>query len=90
MPAEILGLADRGVIRVGAFADLVVFDPSSFRDAATFDRPTRYAPGVRHLFVNGVAADRRRPAPRKSPAPGGKLPGRALRLQQEGPAELIL
>jgi predicted amidohydrolase YtcJ len=89
LPAEILGLADRGVIRVGAFADLVVFDPSKFRDAATFDDPTRYAPGVRHLLVNGVAviADGR---VRATPLPGGKLPGRALRLQQEGPADRII
>jgi predicted amidohydrolase YtcJ len=88
-PAEILGLADRGAIRVGAFADLVVFDPNSFRDAATFDQPTRYAPGVRHLLVNGVAviADGR---VRSSTGPGGKLPGRALRLHRDGPAELIV
>ncbi len=88
-PAEILGLADRGVIRAGAFADLVVFDPATFRDAATFDEPTKYAPGVRHLLVNGVAAiaDGRL---RSSPGPGGKLPGRALRLHQDGPAELIV
>ncbi len=88
-PAEILGLADRGVIRAGAFADIVVFDPATFRDAATFDRPTRYASGVRHLFVNGVAAiaDGR---VRAATGPGGKLPGRALRLHRDGPAELIL
>jgi predicted amidohydrolase YtcJ len=88
-PAEILRLADRGVIRVGAFADLVVFDPSQFRDAATFEDPTRYAPGVRHLLVGGVAviADGR---VRATPLPGGKLPGRALRLQKDGPAERIV
>jgi predicted amidohydrolase YtcJ len=87
-PAEILGLADRGVIRVGAFADIVVFDPSEFRDTATFKNPTHYAFGVEHLLVNGVAVI----------VEGGirvkleerKLPGRALRLQQDGPAELIL
>ena len=39
----------------GAIADIVVFDPATFRDAATFDQPTRYAPGVKYLFVNGEA-----------------------------------
>jgi predicted amidohydrolase YtcJ len=88
-PAEVLGLADRGVIRAGAFADVIVFDPATFRDAATFDQPTRPAPGVRHLFVNGVAAiaDGR---VRSATGPSGKLPGRALRLHRDGPAELIL
>ena len=73
LPAEILGLADRGKIRVGAVADLVAFDPATFRDQATFDDPTRYAAGVRHLFVNGVAVvDGGEPKP--------DLPGRAIRL----------
>ncbi len=83
LPAAILRLPDRGVIRPGAFADLVVFDPRTFRDAATFDSPTRYAPGVRHLFVNGIAvlAEAR---PRKV------FPGLALRLTKDGPADTIL
>ncbi len=82
-PAEILHLPDRGVIRPGAFADLVVFDPATFRDAATFDHPTLYAPGVAYLFVNGVAAI-------AGGKPENKLPGRALRLDRDGPADLIL
>ena len=83
LPAEILRLPDRGVVRPGAFADLVVFDPATFRDASTFDRPTRYAPGVTYLYINGVAviADGR---PRKV------LPGRALRLGKDGPADVVL
>jgi predicted amidohydrolase YtcJ len=89
LPAQILGLPDRGTLRPGAFADVVVFDPKTFRDAATFDEPTRYAPGVRHLFVNGVALIAEgKPNVRSSAK--GKLPGRALRLQTDGPAELIL
>ncbi|WP_406696817.1 amidohydrolase family protein [Singulisphaera sp. Ch08] len=83
LPAEILRLPDRGVIRPGAFADVVVFDPKTFRDAATFDNPTRYAPGVDHLFVNGVAVI-------AQGEPNKKLPGRALRLTKDGPADLIL
>ena len=72
LPAEILGLADRGTIRDGAAADLVVLDPATFRDQATFDEPTRYATGVRHLFVNGVAVV-------DGGEPKSALPGRAIR-----------
>jgi predicted amidohydrolase YtcJ len=89
LPAGILGLAGRGVIRPGAFADLVVFDPKTFRDAATFDDPTRFASGVSHLYVNGVAliAEGK---PLFKPGTKAKLPGRALRPRDEGPAELIV
>jgi predicted amidohydrolase YtcJ len=83
LPAEILRLPDRGVLRAGAFADVVVFDAARFRDAATFDEPTRYAPGVEYLFVNGVAEISRG-------KPQHKLAGRALRLTKDGPADLIV
>lgn len=83
LPAAVLRLPDRGEIRPGAFADLVVFDPETFRDAATFDSPTRYAPGVKYLFVNGVAAV-------DAGEPQKALPGRALRLTKDGPADLVL
>lgn len=72
LPADILGLKDRGYLRVGAAADIVVFDPRTFRDTATYDQPHQFATGVRFLFVNGVAtiADSKYT---------GKLPGKPLR-----------
>jgi N-acyl-D-amino-acid deacylase len=54
--AGVFGLVDRGVIRPGAYADLVLFDPETVRDAADFDHPTRPAAGILETFVNGARA----------------------------------
>ena len=56
LPADILELPQRGYLKSGYFADIVVFDPKTFRDRATFERPHQYATGVVYLFVNGKMA----------------------------------
>jgi len=54
LPAANWKLADRGCLRIGCFADIVVFDPATIADHATYDRPQQYASGVSDVFVNGV------------------------------------
>lgn len=54
LPAQILGLRDRGLIQEGHFADIVVFDPVNIRDTATFFEPHQYAEGIDFVLVNGV------------------------------------
>jgi len=54
LPAENLGLARRGAIREAYFADLVVFDPETIADRATYENPHQYAIGVKHVLVNGI------------------------------------
>jgi N-acyl-D-amino-acid deacylase len=54
LPAENLELDRRGFLREGMFADVVVFDPATIADRATFENPHQYAVGVRHVFVNGT------------------------------------
>ncbi len=72
LPADNLYLRDRGRLVPGAFADLVVFDAETVADQATYTDSHRYATGIRHVLVNGVAVVR-------SGALTGATPGRRLR-----------
>ena len=67
-----VGITDRGLVRPGMMADLVVFDPATVADVATFEQPNRYSVGVRHVFVNGKAVV-------ANGAITNERPGRALR-----------
>jgi len=71
LPATNLGLDHRGFLKEGMFADVVVFDPATIADRATFDKPHQYAVGMKHVFVNGVQVI-------KDGEHTGAKPGRAL------------
>jgi N-acyl-D-amino-acid deacylase len=77
LSAAQFGLTDRGTLRPGAYADLVLFDPATVADAATFDQPKTPARGIVEVFVNGRSVWR-------DGRSTGNRPGRALRLQQLG------
>jgi N-acyl-D-amino-acid deacylase len=72
LPAQKFGLRDRGVIRAGAFADLVVFDPARILDVGTYEDPNRAPAGIHHVFVNGTRVVR-------DGTHTGERPGRTLR-----------
>jgi N-acyl-D-amino-acid deacylase len=71
LPATNLGLADRGFLKKGMFADVVVFDPLTISDRATFENPHQLSVGVRDVFVNGVQV-------LKNGEHTGAKPGKAL------------
>jgi len=71
LPATNLELDHRGFLREGMFADVVVFDPKTIADVATFDKPQQYSVGVKDVFVNGVQV-------LKDGEHTGARPGRAL------------
>jgi N-acyl-D-amino-acid deacylase len=54
LPADTLKVKDRGRLTVGQFADVVVFDPKTIADRATYEQPHQYAVGMRHVWVNGA------------------------------------
>jgi dihydroorotase/N-acyl-D-amino-acid deacylase len=75
LPAQRMRLSDRGVLKTGMWADVVVFDPATVRDRATFDNPNQLSQGMEYVLVNGVPViDQEKMT--------GALPGKVLR----GPA----
>ncbi len=72
LPVTNLGIAKRGFLRQGYFADVVVFDPATIQDHATFEKPLQYATGVSEVFVNGVEVI-------KAGEHTGAKPGRVVR-----------
>jgi N-acyl-D-amino-acid deacylase len=75
LPATTFGLRNRGVIREGCWADLVVFDAERVQDNATFESPHQYATGFANVFVNGVEVV-------KDDKHANARPGRAVRRDQ--------
>jgi N-acyl-D-amino-acid deacylase len=72
LPAQRMRLADRGVLKQGMWADVVVFDPETVRDLATFDDPNRLSEGMEYVLVNGVPVI-------EEGKMTGALPGKVLR-----------
>ncbi len=77
LPASRAGLAELGALGRGLYADIVVFDPASVCDRATFEHPERISVGIEHVIVNGVAVLR-------DGTPTGERPGRGLRFRGTG------
>ncbi len=72
LAAQRVRLTDRGVLKVGMWADVVVFDPATIRDVATFDQPNQLSDGMRFVLVNGVPVI-------EEGEMTGALPGKVLR-----------
>ena len=70
LPARNLSLRDRGELRAGYFADVVVFDPQAVQDHATYEKPHQLATGVDDVWINGVRALR---AGEATGAPSGRV-----------------
>lgn len=73
MPANMIGLKDRGYLKTGFKADIVIFDPETIRDNATYGEPHQYSTGIEYLIVNGDVVI-------KKGQYNGKLSGKPLRM----------
>ncbi len=81
-PAQTLSLSDRGLLKKGYYADVVVFDPATVQDHGTYDRPHQLSTGVEQVWINGVRALKNSEATR---APSGRVVrGRAWRTPSGG------
>ena len=75
LTAETFRIPERGLLKVGYFADVIVFDPQTVRDRATYEQPETLATGMKYVIVNGkISVDERKYT--------GMLAGRALRKTQ--------
>ncbi|MFP3943035.1 MAG: amidohydrolase family protein, partial [Alphaproteobacteria bacterium] len=84
LPADNLGLTGRGRLKEGAYADIVVFDPGTIQDHATFTEPMQFATGVDHVFINGTQV-------LKDGEHTGATPGQVVRGRgYAGPAETVI
>jgi len=72
LPAQRMHFTDRGVLKAGMWADVVIFDPNTIKDVATFEEPNQLSQGMEYVLVNGV------PVIEHSKMTG-KLPGKVLR-----------
>jgi N-acyl-D-amino-acid deacylase len=78
LPAQRMRLTDRGVLKRGMWADIVVFDPNTIRDRATFEDPNQLSEGMQYVLVNGVTVI-------DGGKPTNSLPGQVLRGPASGP-----
>jgi dihydroorotase/N-acyl-D-amino-acid deacylase len=72
LPAQRMRLTDRGVLKAGMWADVVIFDPTTIHDVATFEHPNQLSQGMEYVLVNGVPVI-------EQGKMTGALPGRVLR-----------
>jgi len=87
LPAQIIGLQDRGLLRPGMAADLAIFDPQAVRDRATYEDPSQYPVGIPYVIVNGVVVIDQ--GEHTGAKPGRVLRGRGAASPVAGPFERV-